>query len=216
MMQMQQKKASLIVPVCEDLLSLSSFGVVSILQADMFDGLATLIDQAFIYGTGANGEPLGLLNKCPAENFVDGAKAGAEVTLEEVRKFMSKLRLVLKKKNVRPTRDSGKILMSYEVEEALVQISDGNGNIAFPEMAQGMFQGYKYVSSNNVPSDKLILVDFRHVLYGTGTPLMKLERLAKTRACPTHVDFYAETNVDIGFRHDGKEIAVLENIDWIA
>ena len=77
--------------------------------------------------------------------------ANATVNLENVTRDLGKLRLALRSKDVQ--MDSLSFIMSPRTEQYLMDLRDGNGNKAFPEMERGVLRGIRYYVTTQIPED---------------------------------------------------------------
>lgn len=145
---MTAKRLTAIVPVTNQLIRRSSMNVQMMIRDDLIDGVAVKEDQQFIRGTGSATAPTGLRNLIAAGNVIP---ANATVNLVNVTNDLGKLRLAVLNANVPMTRCG--YIMSPRTLLFLENLRDGNGNKAFPEVAEGRLGIYPIGVTTSVPDN---------------------------------------------------------------
>lgn len=167
--KLSAKKLAAMVPISNDLLRRASMQVDMMVREDLQESVAITEDQQFLRGAGSATAPTGLLNLCPAGNKI---AANATVNLQTVTQDLAKLELLLVDKNI-PMTTPGYII-APRVEKFLESLRDGNGNKAFPEMAQGRIGNRPYTTTTSVPvnlgagtnESEIYFADFAQVMIG--------------------------------------------------
>ena len=132
----------------KDLLRQTSFDVEADLINKMTTAHANLLESAAISGTGANGQPTGILNAAGVENVAMGTNGGA-ITWSKVVELETKINAV--------NANRGKLayLTNAKVNGALktTEKAAGSGRFILEEAAGNRLNGYAYDWSNIVPSN---------------------------------------------------------------
>lgn len=172
--KLSSKKLAALVPISNDLLQSASTQADAIVRDDLVMSLATRMDLAFIRGSGTQFSPLGMRNQLTGTAFATSnvLAANATVNLVNVTSDLSRLELALLQANIPMTRPGW--IMAPRTMMYLMNLRDGNGNYAFPEMQGGLLRGKPYRTTTNVPTNlgggsnesELYLADFAHVLVG--------------------------------------------------
>lgn len=116
---------------------------------DILQVLAIKEDQTFLRAAGSATIPKGLKAFADATAASQVIAANATVNLANITRDLGKLRLALMSADV-PMNNPHHIL-APRTEQFLMDLRDGNGNIAFPEMANGMLRGIPYMTTTSVP-----------------------------------------------------------------
>jgi HK97 family phage major capsid protein len=193
--------------------------------------LATRMDLAFIRGAGTSFSPLGMRNVLIGTTFetTNVLTMTATPTLTTVTNDLGRLELALLQANV-PMTNPGWIFAPRTMVY-LMNLRDGNGNLAFPEMQLGVLRGKPFRTTTNVPvnlggganESEIYLADFAHVLIGeqSGIELAISQEAAYRDAANTvQASFSRDETVvraiakhDFALRHLGC-VAVLTGVTW--
>jgi HK97 family phage major capsid protein len=216
-LNLSKKKLTALVPISNDLVRFANPNAIGIVRDDLINAIGQREDLAFILGDGTLNTPVGLRNWASVANVF---AANATVNIQNVRNDLGKMRLALRAANSRMINPG--YLLPVAAEEFLMNLLDDVGNLAFPEMSEGRIGKIKYVSSNQLPSD-IMLVDFADAIIGEATGLIldvSTEATYKEGANLISAFSRDETVVraitehDFGMRHAGS-VAVLTGALWI-
>ena len=200
-----------------------------ILLDDMLSSIGTTEDLAFLFGSGTENEPRGIVDWAIDANVFDATQIGGSATLTEVQADLQKVERLLLSADV-PMR-SPTWIMSPRSRLFLRDLRDTQDRGVFgDEMRQSRtVKGIPYFTTNNVPNDlgggtesKVILVDASEVVIGD-VPQVSVDR---SKDATVTIDG-AETNLferdmsairlrmwnDLILRHD-VSAAVLEKVKW--
>jgi HK97 family phage major capsid protein len=145
---MAAKRLTAIVPITNQLIRRASMNVQMMIRDDLVEAVSIKEDQQFLRGTGSATAPAGLRSLTNALNIF---AANAVVNLVNITNDLMKLRLRVINANV-PMTEAGYI-MSPRVALFLEALRDGNGNKAFPEMAEGRLGIYPFMTTTSVPDN---------------------------------------------------------------
>lgn len=145
---MSAKRLTAIVPITNQLIRRSSMNVQMMIRDDLVEGVSVKEDQQFLRGTGSATAPTGLRNLIAAGNLI---AANATVNLVNVTNDLGKLKLAVLNANI-PMTQCGYI-MSPRTMLFLENLRDGNGNKAFPEVAEGRLGIYPIGVTTSVPDN---------------------------------------------------------------
>lgn len=150
------KKAAIIVPATNELLSKSSPSALQLIQDDIIAGTGETIDTLFVSATaGTAVAPAGLLN-----GAATSASAGA--TLANIDADLKTMTNALIGANVPMTTPVW--IMNPTRLNSLAHLRDGSGAKAFPEVANGMLGSFPVLTSTNVTDSEIILTDASQVI----------------------------------------------------
>ncbi|WP_294292689.1 phage major capsid protein [uncultured Sphingomonas sp.] len=145
---MTAKTLRALVPITNQLLRRASWGVDTMVRDDLVTSAALKEDQQFLRGAGSALAPTGLRFMIPAGNVLTMT---ANPTLITVTSDMARLKLKVVNANVPLSKCA--YVMSPTVHSFLENIRDGNGNKAFPEVAEGKFGIYPIYVTTSVPDN---------------------------------------------------------------
>lgn len=225
-LKLSAKKLAAITPISNDLIRFSSPSADSMVRGDLVSAIATAEDVSFIRGVQNGAGPKGLRYWAPSANVI---AVNATVNLANVTADTSKLMLGLLNNNVRMIQPGW--LMAPRIKVFLEDLRDGNGNKAFPEIANGTFRGYPIGVTTNIPinlavtdtnESELYFVDFADVVIGD-VPVMSIDvssEAAYHDGGAVVAAFSLDQTVirvimenDLVVRH-AESVAVLKDVDW--
>jgi HK97 family phage major capsid protein len=145
---MSAKRLAALVPITNQLIRRSAFGVEAMVRDDLVESVSIKEDQQFLRGTGSSTAPAGLLSLISNSHII---AANAVVNLANVTSDLGKLRLRVFESNI-PMTSCGWV-MSYRTKLFLENLRDGNGNFAFPTVKDGTLYGYPIGVTTSVPDN---------------------------------------------------------------
>ncbi|THG40436.1 phage major capsid protein [Sphingomonas olei] len=166
-MSMSAKTLRALVPITNQLIRRASMGVVTMIRDDLLEGVAVKEDAQFIRGAGDDLTPKGLASLMLGGNKIP---VSASTTLKTVTADLAKVRLRVINANV-PMISCGWI-MTPRSKMFLETLRDGNGNIAFPEVAQGKLYGYPIGMTTSIPDNLGVGGDESEIYFGDFSQLM--------------------------------------------
>lgn len=227
--KLSAKKLAALIPISNDLIRATSNAADRVVRDDLVMSLATRTDLAFIRGSGTEFSPRGLRfqNVGFASEATNILAFTAGQTLATVTADLGRMELALLNADVPVIRPCW--LMAPRTYIFLMNLRDGNGNFAFPEVANMMLRAKPIKFTTQIPTNlngaetELYLVDFGHVVVGEH---MGLEIAMSTEAAYVDVNstmqaaFSRDETVmraiqqhDIGLRHL-PAVAVLTGVTW--
>ncbi|EAW9499868.1 phage major capsid protein [Salmonella enterica] len=204
------------VPVSNQLIGRAGFAVEQLILSDIISGIATREDKAFLRDDGTNDTPKGM-KKVAEENSRTLEWAGTDYSLIAIDAYLNDM--MLKVMDGNSNMLSSGWGMSNRSYMKLLGLRDGNGNKAYPEMAQGMLKGYPVLYTSAIPvnlgtggkESEIFFADFSDVLIGEdGKMIVDFSReAAYIDADGQMVSAFArnqslvrvQMDHDIGFRH---------------
>lgn len=172
-MKLSAKKMSGLVPISNDLLRSASVSVDLLVRDDMVEGASSAMDLHFLRGLGTENAPLGLRNQLTGTAFaaLNILTMTASPDLQKVTNDLGRLELALLNQNV--DASGAHYVMPPRVAMYLTNLRDGNGNLAFPEMQNGMLRRKPVHVTNNIPTNlgagtesEIGLIHPSHVIVG--------------------------------------------------
>jgi len=145
---MSAKTLAALVPITNRLIRRAAFGVEQMVRDDLIESVALKEDQQFYRGAGSATAPTGLINLVPGGQKI---AARATINLDNVTADLRDLRLKVISNNI-PMTSCG-WTMSPRSKLFLETLRDGNGNIAFPTVADGTLYGYPIGVTTSVPDN---------------------------------------------------------------
>lgn len=230
--KLSAKKLAGLVPISNDLLRAASPAVDRLVRDDIVQGTALAMDLAFLRSSGGANSPLGLRHQLTATPVAatNILTVTAGNTLTSITGDLGRLELALLNANVPMTRAAW--IMAPRTMMRLMNIRDGNGNFAFPEVQNGQLRGKPFYVTTHVPTNlggggnesELYLVDFAHVVVGEHMGIeiaMSTEAAYRDASNTLQAAFSRDETVmrailqhDIGLRHL-PAIAIMTGINWV-
>jgi HK97 family phage major capsid protein len=228
--KLSAKKLTGLIPISNDLLRSASVAADRLVRDDIVEGSAIAMDTAFLRSVGGDNTPLGLRHQLTGTAFA--ASNILAVTpgnsLTTITGDLGRMELALLNANV-PLAGAAWIGAPRTMMR-LMNIRDGNGNFAFPEMQNGTLRGKPFYVTNTVPinlngaESELYLVAFPHVMVGEHSGLeiaTSTEAAYRDSAGTMQAAFSRDETVmraiqhhDIGLRHLAA-VAILTAVNWV-
>lgn len=195
---------------------------------DILQVLAIKEDQTFLRAAGSATIPKGLKAFADANASTQVIAANATVNLSNVTRDLSKLKLALMSADV--AMNNPYYIMAPRSELYLMDLRDGNGNIAFPEMASGLLRGIPFLTTTSVPvnlggttdESEVYLVDASELIVADA-PTFELDvsnvaayddgGTVKAAFSNDSVVFRLIAEHDTAIRHD-ESVAYLSGVKW--
>jgi HK97 family phage major capsid protein len=216
------KKAAIIVPATNELLSKSSPSALMLIQDDIIAGTGETIDSLFVSTTA------GVANVSPAGLLVGAAtSASAGATLANVDTDMKTMINSLIAANVPFTRPVW--IMNPIRLNSLAHLRDGAGGKAFPEIANGMLGSFPVITSTNVTDSVVVLTDASQVIIASDyAPVLSISEDATLVLDSTSINIGEEVDAAIAgaggapaadrissmYQQDAVAIRLKMAIDW--
>jgi HK97 family phage major capsid protein len=228
--KLSAKKLTGLIPISNDLLRSASVAADRLVRDDIVEGSAIAMDTAFLRSVGGDNTPLGLRHQLTGTAFAASniLAVTAGNTLTSITGDLGRLELALLNANV-PLAGAAWI-MAPRTMMRLMNIRDGNGNFAFPEMQNGILRGKPVYVTNTIPinlsgaESELYLVAFPHVLVGEHSGLeiaTSTEAAYRDSAGTMQAAFSRDETVmraiqhhDIGLRHLAA-VSILTAVNWV-
>jgi HK97 family phage major capsid protein len=229
--KLSAKKLAGLIPISNDLIRANSQNADRIVRDDLVAALSQRTDLAFLRGSGTQFSPLGLRFQHTGTAFAAThvLTMTATPTLATATTDLGRLRRALRNADVAMVRPGW--IMSARTEQWLMDLRDGNGNLAFDaEMRTGRLRGFPYRVTTQIPENlgggtesELYLADFAQVVVGEH---MGIEVAVSTEAAYRDASnnlqaaFSRDETVmraiaqhDIGVRHL-PAVAILTGVTW--
>lgn len=227
---MKEKKLTAETVTSNDLIRNASIQADEFILNDLVLVMALREDLAFLRGTGVDDEPLGILNAVHATHKYDETVSSVgNPTLAEIRKERAKARRKLKEANIPMTKVVW--IGSARTEEALLSITDGNGNAVYEEqLSEGRWGRDAFEVTQQVPDNlkgsgnrsELYCVDFGEFVIGDSMQLQldvfpngtyESGGYVRSGISRDQTVIRAIAKHDDLLRHD-KAAVVVENLSW--
>ena len=228
--KLSAKKLSGLIPISNDLLRTASTAVDRLIRDDALADAAQIQDRYFLRGSGTDFAPKGLrwqhLGTPQAATHVLTMTATPD--LQKITNDLGRLELALGNANVVYT--GAHWVMSPRTAMFLTNIRDGNGNLAFPEMQDGMLRKKPLHVTTEIPDNlgggtesEIMLVHPAHVLVGEHMGIevaMSTEAAYKDASGTMQAAFSRDETLlrmimqhDIGLRHL-PAVSILTGVTW--
>lgn len=207
-LKLSAKTLRALVPITNQLIRRASFGVDAMVRDDLVQGIAVKEDQQFIRGVGSSTAPAGLFSLIlPANKLV----MTANPTLTTVTSDLGRLRLRVVNANI-PMSKCGYI-MSPTVAMFLENLRDGNGNRAFPEVAQGRLGIYPIGITTSVPDNLGVGGNESEVYFGDMSQFLIGDTYQVTLAASTEAAYDDNGTMRSAFSNDETVIRIIQEHD---
>ena len=232
-LKLESRKILTVIPLSNDWLDSDSIGGSGIVADDLSRAMSDKMNSTLLRSTGGGGEPVGIRHAAISANQVNQTKAGATVTVAEAGYDMLRLQYLPKAQKVTP-RGDGHYVISPRTELALKSARDGNNNsIWLEEMLAGTIYGQRWHVTTAIPDNLSVTgsadseILFGYMSSGVlgqegGMNVEMFDNAAYVNSSGSVVSglsqdesvLRAKTKHDLGFRHQGKELAVIIDCDW--
>lgn len=228
--KLSAKKLSGLIPISNDLLRSSSIAVDRMIRDDALADAAQIQDRYFLRGSGTDFAPKGLRwqHVGTPEAATHVLTMTATPDLQKITNDLGRLELALGNANVVYT--GAHWVMSPRTAMFLTNIRDGNGNLAFPEMQDGMLRKKPVHVTTEIPinlgggtESEIMLVHPAHVLVGEHMGIevaMSTEAAYKDASGTMQAAFSRDETLlrmimqhDIGLRHL-PAVSILTGVTW--
>lgn len=215
------KKAAIIIPATNELLSKSSPSALQLIQDDIIAGTGETIDTLFVSATaGTAVAPAGLLNGAGSSASAGFALANIDTDL----KTMTNALIAANVPMVTPVWIMNPIRLN-----SLAHLRDGSGSKAFPEIANGMLGAYPVLTSTNVTDTEVVLTDASQVIIASDyDPTLSISEDATLVMDDTSINIGEEVDAAIAgagaapaadritsmYQQDAVAIRLKMGIDW--
>lgn len=206
-LSMSAKKLAALVPITNELIRHADIGVDSLVRDDLTEAVALKEDQQFIRGAGTATSPKGLFALMAAGNKV--VSTGA--TLVAVTADLLKLRLRVMNANVPMTKCG--YIMSARTMLFLEGLRDGNGNKAFPEIAEGKLGIYPIAWTTSVPDNLGVGANESEIYFGDFAQFLIGDTYNVTIASSTEASYVEDGVTRSAFQNDETLIRIIEEHD---
>lgn len=207
-MSMSAKKLAALVPITNELLRHADIGVDALVRDDLTEAVALKEDQQFLRGAGSATSPKGLAALMAAANKLAAAAAN---TLASVTNDLGKLRLAVLNANVPMTKCG--YIMSPRTMMFLEGLRDGNGNKAYPEIAEGKLGIYPIGVTTSVPDNLGVGGDESEIYFGDFAQFLIGDTYNVTIASSTEASYVEDGVTRSAFQNDETLIRIIEEHD---
>jgi len=207
-LSMSAKTLRALVPITNQLLRRASYGVDAMVRDDLVTSAAIKEDQQFLRGTGSATAPAGLRSMIVAGNALTMT---ANPTLETVTSDMARLKLKVVNANVPLSKCA--YIMSPTVHSFLENIRDGNGNKAFPEVAEGKFGIYPIFVTTSVPDNLGVGTNESEIYFGDFEQFLIGDTYQVTLAASDSAAYDDNGTIRSAFSNDETVIRLIEEHD---
>lgn len=211
--QLQAKKLTVHVIESGEMMRWSNPSSDALIRDDMTKVYGEKEDVTFIRATASATVPGGLKYWADqlAVSQVIATLGGAAPTIQQVKTVLGNAKLALRSANS-PMRAPA-WLLSPRTEQHLMDMVDGNGNAAFPEMERGLLRGFPYRVTTQIPENlgggtdatEIYLVDATEFLVGDTT---RFELAVSTEAA-----YHDGANVQAAFSQDAVVFRLIAEHD---
>lgn len=223
--KLDAKKLTALVPISNDLIRYADPSALAFVMEDMRATMGAREDLAFLRDNGTGDLVKGLRYAANAANIIPAAGSPTLTTITQDR---GKALAAIKRANV-PTV-APVWVMHPDVEQYLMDLRDGNGNLAFPEMARGVWGSVPYKTTTQIPTNlgtgtnetEIYLYEASQCVIGDALDMvLDVSQEASYIDGGTLVSAYSRDQTvvraisahDFGLRHD-RAAAVLTGVTW--
>ncbi|WP_294302161.1 phage major capsid protein [uncultured Sphingomonas sp.] len=205
---MTAKTLRAIVPISNQLIRRASYGVDTLVRDDLVTSAAVKEDQQFTRGAGSAESPTGLRYLIPASGVI---VAQANPDLVKVTADLGRLRLKVINANVPMTKCG--YIMSPTTQMYLENLRDGNGNKAFPEVAEGRLGIYPIGVTTSIPDNLGAGGDESEIYFGDFDQFLIGDTVQVTLAASTEAAYVEDGEVKSAFAQDETLIRLIQEHD---
>lgn len=207
-LSMSAKTLRALVPITNQLIRRAAWGVDAMVRDDLVTSAAIKEDQQFLRGTGSATAPAGLRSLILAGNVLTMT---ANPTLVTVTSDMARLKLRVVNANVPMSKCA--YIMSPRTQSFLENIRDGNGNKAFPEVAEGRYGIYPIYVTTSVPDNLGAGTNESEVYFGDFEQFLIGDTYQVTLAASDSAAYDDNGTIRSAFSNDETVIRLIEEHD---
>lgn len=207
-LKMSAKTLRALVPITNQLIRRAAMGVDAMVRDDLVRSAAVKEDQQFLRGAGSATAPAGLRSLIAAGNVL---VAQANANLVTVTSDLARLRLKVINANI-PMSKCGYI-MSPTTQTFLESLRDGNGNKAFPEVAEGRLGIYPIGVTTSVPDNLGAGGDESEIYFGDYEQFLIGDTYQVTLAASSEAAYDDNGTIRSAFSNDETVIRLIEEHD---
>lgn len=196
------KKLTIMVPQSGELLRRSSPESDRLIRDDLVLAMADKEDSTFLRAAGSSTIPKGIKAYCDATSATQVIASNQTATLANVVADIGKL--ILAVANANTAMLNPHFILSLRSERFLMDMRDGNGNPAFPEMMQGRLRQYPYVATTQVPDNLTVdaVTNTSEVYFGDFSELLIGDTPTFDMTVSTEAAYHDGSNVVAAFSQD--------------
>ncbi|MGO1305734.1 MAG: phage major capsid protein [Sphingomonas parapaucimobilis] len=207
-LKMSAKTLRALVPITNQLIRRASMGVDAMVRDDLVRSAAVKEDQQFLRGAGSDTAPKGLRSLIAGGNVL---VAQANANLVTVTSDLARLRLKVITANI-PMSKCGYI-MSPTTLTFLESLRDGNGNKAFPEVAEGRLGIYPIGVTTSVPDNLGAGGDESEIYFGDYEQFLIGDTYQVTLAASSEAAYDDNGTIRSAFSNDETVIRLIQEHD---
>lgn len=196
------KKLTIMVPQSGELLRRSSPESDRLIRDDLIQAMAQKEDSTFLRAAGSSTIPKGIKAYCDATSATQVLSSNQTVTLANVTADLGNL--ILAVVNADTPMMNPHFILSRRSERFLMDMRDGNGNYAFPEMREGRLREYPYVATTQVPDNLTVsaVTNTSEVYFGDFSELLIGDSPTFDMTVSTEAAYHDGSNVVAAFSQD--------------
>lgn len=207
-LSMSAKTLRALVPITNQLIRRASWGVDTMVRDDLVTSAAIKEDQQFLRGTGSSTAPAGLRSMIVGGNVLTMTP---NPDLATVTSDMARLKLKVVNANVPLSKCA--YIMSPTTHSFLENIRDGNGNKAFPEVAESKFGIYPIFVTTSVPDNLGAGSNETEVYFGDFEQFLIGDTYQVTLAASDSAAYDDNGTIRSAFSNDETVIRLIEEHD---
>jgi HK97 family phage major capsid protein len=206
--KMSAKTLRALVPISNQLIRRASYGVDGLVRDDLVTSAAIKEDQQFTRGVGTDLAPAGLRSMIPVAHVLVGQAAP---DLVKVTSDLARLRLKVVNANI-PMSKCG-YMMSPTTQTYLENLRDGNGNKAYPEVAEGRLGIYPIGVTTSIPDNLGAGGDETEIYFGDFEQFLIGDTMQVTLAASTEATYVEDGELKSAFAQDETLIRLIQEHD---
>lgn len=207
-LKMSAKTLRALVPITNQLIRRAAMGVDAMVRDDLVRSAAVKEDQQFLRGAGSDTAPKGLRSLITGGNVLI---AQGNANLVTVTSDLARLRLKVINANI-PMSKCGYI-MSPTTLTFLESLRDGNGNKAFPEVAEGRLGIYPIGVTTSVPDNLGANGDESEIYFGDYEQFLIGDTYQVTLAASSEAAYDDNGTIRSAFSNDETVIRLIQEHD---
>lgn len=205
-LKMSAKTLRALVPITNQLIRRAAMGVDAMVRDDLVRSAAVKEDQQFLRGAGSDTAPKGLRSLITGGNVLI---AQGNANLVTVTSDLARLRLKVINANI-PMSKCGYI-MSPTTLTFLESLRDGNGNKAFPEVAEGRLGIYPIGVTTSVPDNLGANGDESEIYFGDYEQFLIGDTYQVTLAASSEAAYDDNGTIRSAFSNDETVIRLIQS-----
>lgn len=209
--KLEAKKLTALTPVSNDLIRQATPEALELVRDDLVEVLQLEEDVTFLRAVGDTNTPTGLRHQITASNVVT-SQGTSTATLAQVDATLQQIIGKVRRSNTPMTNPAW--IMSSDVYTFLEGMRDGNGNLVYPSLMNGMLKCFPVTYTEQVPSNLGAGTNESEIYFGDASQLIIGDTLNLQIAVSTDATYKDGAELVSAFSRDQTVMRIISEHDF--